>query len=69
MSPMVRIYLNGQTYISVKTGHTMDANGNGDDTQDYAVLATFNPTRHPVVYHRAHNLGPSSRPFCYQRIL
>src|SRR5580704_14865984 len=35
------IYLNGQTYVSVKTGHTTDSNGNGDDTQDYAVLTMF----------------------------
>jgi len=33
-----RITSNGTIYISVKTGHTMDSNGNGDDTQDYAVF-------------------------------
>src|SRR5580700_2253585 len=35
------ITLNGTIYISVKTGHTTDSDGNGDDTQDYAVLTTF----------------------------
>jgi uncharacterized protein (TIGR03437 family) len=36
------IYLNGQTYISVRTGHTTDSSGNADDAADYAVLTTFN---------------------------
>ena len=38
------ITLNGQIYISVHTGHTMDSDGNGDDTHDYAVLTTFDET-------------------------
>jgi uncharacterized protein (TIGR03437 family) len=38
------ITLNGQIYISVKTGHSMDSAGNGTDTTDYAVLAKFNET-------------------------
>jgi len=38
------ITLNGTIYISVKTGHTTDSDGNGDDTTDYAVLTTFDET-------------------------
>jgi uncharacterized protein (TIGR03437 family) len=36
------IYLNGQTYIRVKTGQVMDSDGNTDGSNDYAVLVKFN---------------------------
>jgi len=38
------IYLNGQTYIRVKTGQVMDSDGNTDGSNDYAVLVKFNET-------------------------
>jgi uncharacterized protein (TIGR03437 family) len=36
------IYLNGQTYIRVKTGQVMGSDGNTDGSHDYAVLVKFN---------------------------
>src|SRR5580704_2164567 len=38
------IYLNGQTYIRVKTGQVMGSDGNTDSSNDYAVLVKFNET-------------------------
>ena len=38
------IYLNGQTYIRVKTGQVMGSDGNTDSSHDYAVLVKFNET-------------------------
>ena len=38
------IYLNGQTYIRVRTGSVMDSSGNNDGSHDYAVLTKFNET-------------------------
>ena len=38
------IYLNGQTYIRVKTGQVMGSDGKTDGSNDYAVLVKFNET-------------------------
>ncbi len=38
------IYLNGQTYIRVKTGQVLGSDGNTDGSHDYAVLVKFNET-------------------------
>ena len=38
------IYLNGQTYIRVRTGQVTDGSGNTDDSHGYTVLVKFNET-------------------------
>jgi uncharacterized protein (TIGR03437 family) len=53
------IYLNGQTYIRVKTGQVMGSDGNTDGSNDYAVLVKFNETTQTFISGRTMSALPA----------
>jgi hypothetical protein len=61
--PDAGVSLNGQIYISAKTGHTANS-----DTSDYAVLVKFDEGPSDFFF-RAHDVSTSGRAFCDRRLV